>query len=160
MIPWDIITLVDHSPLAVWMRATGWVWPALEIMHLYGMILLVGGVLIFDLRVLGFTPTLPLGPATGLLKLAMLGCGMNLITGSLLVLGDLNYFLKNPALWLKLSLIVAAGLNALFFTIYIHRGAASRIMGLGARISAALSLVFWGGVIALARFISYTESIP
>jgi len=140
------------------MRSTGWVWPTLEIMHLYGMILLMGGVLIFDLRVLGFAPDVPLMVAAGLLNLALVGGAMNILTGSLLVLGDLNTFINNPALWLKLSLIAAAGLNALFFTIYIHRGPANRIMGRAAHISAALSLAFWAGVIILARFISYTES--
>lgn len=153
------ISALDASPLAASMRALGWVWPALEIVHLYGMILLLGGVLIFDLRVLGFAPEVPLGPAVEVLKLALVGGVMNVITGSLLTLGDPNFFLNNPVLWLKLSLIVAAGLNALFFTIYIHRGPANRIKGRPARISAAVSLGFWCAVIILARFISYTESI-
>ena len=73
------IDYVDASRLSEWLRATSWVWPALEIMHLYGMILLVGGVLIFDLRVLGFAPDVPLVPAAQLLNLALLGCAMNIV---------------------------------------------------------------------------------
>lgn len=141
------------------LHSQGWVWPVLEIFHLFGMILLFGGLLIFDLRVLGFAPRLPLAATATLLKLAMAGFALNVGTGSLLVLGNAHHFLANPAFWAKIALIIAAGINAWFFTIFVHNGPAKRIAGIPARVSAALSLAFWTGVVILARFIAYVESV-
>lgn len=155
----SIVHALTESWLTKALHTQGWIWPTLEIFHLFGMVLLFGALLIFDLRVLGFAPTLPLAPTAALLKLAMVGFAVNIVTGSLLVLGDAHHFLANPAFLAKMALMIAAGLNAGCFTVFVHNGPANRIAGVPARISAALSLLFWTGVIILARFIAYVESV-
>lgn len=91
---------------------------------------------------------------------AIIGFVANVITGGLLVLGDLDIFLNNPALWAKLGLILAAGINAcLFHALCSHNAGGSLLTQSLARFSAALSLLLWAMVIILARFISYTQSM-
>jgi len=154
-----MLDALTNSSLSEALRAHGWVWPTLEIFHLCGMILLFGSLLIFDLRVLGYAPQIPIAATTQLLKYALIGFCMNLISGSLLVLGAVHHFLSNPAFLLKMTLIIAAGLNACFFHVFIHNGAVNNINSRAARISAICSLVLWASIITLARFIAYIESI-
>lgn len=138
------------------LRTQGWVWPVLEMAHLVGLALLFGALLIVDLRVLGFAPALPLDAALRLTAFAVAGFCANVVTGSLLVLGDPAHFLHNDAFWFKLGLIGLAGGNAVFFN--LHRRWRPLPPGMVARMSAGLSLLAWAGVTAAARFIAYVES--
>ena len=42
------------SNLTQWIQATYWLWPILEIFHFFGLTLLMGGLIIVDLRMIGF----------------------------------------------------------------------------------------------------------
>lgn len=50
----DAATWVASTPLAGLMRTDPWLYPIVEIVHILGFVVLVGGVTLFDLRVLGF----------------------------------------------------------------------------------------------------------
>ena len=47
------------TPLSATMRTASWLYPAVEIVHIAGFSVLVGSVVLFDLRVLGFARALP-----------------------------------------------------------------------------------------------------
>ena len=49
-----MIQWLEDSSLAVAIRQSAWMYPALEIVHIIGIVLLVGPALMFDLRLLGF----------------------------------------------------------------------------------------------------------
>ena len=155
-----IVGRLEASGLAGVLRTQGWVWPVLEMAHLVGLAALFGALLIVDLRVLGFAPAVPLDAAFRLIPLAIAGFGANVVTGSLLVLGDPAHFLHNDAFWFKLGLIGLAGCNALLFNLHrrLRPLAAGTSLGMAARVSAAVSLLAWAGVTAAARFIAYIES--
>ncbi len=46
--------LIVDSPLNQWIQAKYWLWPILEITHFLGLTLLLGGLIIIDLRMIGF----------------------------------------------------------------------------------------------------------
>ena len=49
--------LVESTALHEWMLTTEWLWPWLEIIHFFGLSLLLGALLVIDLRMAGFFPS-------------------------------------------------------------------------------------------------------
>ena len=50
---------LETSSVAVAMRQWTWLYPAVEIVHILGFVVLVGAALMFDLRLLGVSRALP-----------------------------------------------------------------------------------------------------
>ncbi|CFU11540.1 Uncharacterised protein [Bordetella pertussis] len=45
--------LLEACALGAWMRGSSWAYPAANLAHLLGLVLLVGAMLLLDLRLLG-----------------------------------------------------------------------------------------------------------
>ena len=147
----ELGALIRHSP---------WAYPALEITHIAGFVVLVGSVLVFDLRVLG------LGQNIGVRELARLTLPFSISalllvipSGLLLFLSDATAILTNPAFQMKLGLLGLAGLNAAAFHLGPYQSVSEwdRLAPApwGGRLGAAASLLLWLSVIAAGRFIAY-----
>ena len=50
---------VENTALAIAIRQSLWVYPGLEVVHITGIVLLVGPAFLFDLRLLGISGHLP-----------------------------------------------------------------------------------------------------
>lgn len=148
-----------------------WAWPLCETFHFFGVCLLIGGVGMFDLRVLGFAKALPLAVMRRLLSWAVFGFTLTVVTGVLFVLGfraDLpidSYDVLKADAWLQLKLLsmFLAGINLSAF----YLSGTSRVVdGLGAgddappaaKAMAGASLLLWLGVIYFGRLIP--EGLP
>jgi hypothetical protein len=134
-------------------------------LHFVGLVLLIGTVGILNLRMLGFAKQIPIAPLHRLVPWAMVGFGINLVTGVLAFTGMDQYYTYNWAFWLKMMTIVLLGLNVAAF--YLTEAFES-VEGLGpgenapalAKFIAATSLVLWFAVITLGRYIqSYSDTI-
>lgn len=148
------------TPLSVAMREGAWLYPAVEIVHIAGFSVLVGSVVLFDLRVLGFARTLPVAAlGAHLLRWALGSVLLVVPAGVLLFSAHPVELAANPAFRLKLVLIAVAGLNALAF----HRLPYQSVAGWDreraapplARAGAALSILLWLGVITCGRLLAY-----
>jgi hypothetical protein len=136
-----------------------WSWPALETLHFLGLCMLIGAVLIMDLRLIGFQRVIPLSAVHSLKPLAITGFAINLTTGLGFLFGDPTLYVVNYAFWVKMGLVLLAGLNFLLFAFKIEPSLAS----LGptdatppsAKAVGAASLVFWFGVLAYGRLLPY-----
>jgi len=127
-------------------------YPALEIIHIFGIAMLFGGLLVFELRALGWGRVLqPQALARLTLPLALLGFGLCALSGLAMMAGQVEELLANPALRFKLLLMLLAGLNAAWFH---RRGGSGRLDALG-RLLCLLSLGFWIAVIICGRLIAY-----
>ena len=142
------------------MRGNAWFYPIVEIVHILGFAVLVGSVVLFDLRVLGFARNLPV-VALGrhLLRWALASLLLVLPAGLLLFSAHPGELARNPAFQLKLVLIAAAGLNALAFHAFPYRSVAGWERELpaptAARLHALLSILLWVGVISCGRLLAY-----
>jgi len=96
---------------------TPWMWPTCETLHFIGLSLLLGVVVLVDLRVLGVVKSLSYASLHRLLPWAALGFGINVVTGMLFFVGIPGQYTKNPAFYWKVGLVMVAGLNALYFTL-------------------------------------------
>src|SRR5215831_7512186 len=117
------------------------------VFHFIGLCLLLGAMLVIDLRLLGVGKRMPIGAALSLLPIAIVGFAVNLLTGIMFFCFDPFGYWNNPAFKLKMLLILIAGLNALIFTITSHRKLAATDTEYNAHVSvkcsAAVSLGLW-----------------
>jgi hypothetical protein len=109
---------------AIWLRSTEiseairvlpWLWPVCEIIHFFGLSLLVGVVGFFDLRLLGVMRQVPLGAAWSLMRWGKLGFALSALTGVTFFIGAPDQYVNNVAFYAKVAFLIVAGLNAGFF---------------------------------------------
>jgi hypothetical protein len=129
-----------------------WAYPALEIVHIAGIALLLGNLVLLELRIFGAGAALPVAPLARLaLTTALTGFGLAAGSGLLMFASQPGELLANRAFTLKMLLIFLAGCNAAWFH---GRGSLARADGL-ARAQLALSTVIWLGVLTCGRWIAY-----
>jgi hypothetical protein len=151
---------LESSQFAAAMRQWLWLYPIVEIIHIFGIALLVGSIAMFDLRVLGFGRAVPVRRLAGhLLPWSLTGFVIMLITGSMMFTAHATEFWTNPAFAVKMALICFAGLNALWFHLGPYRDAGGWD-GYGrvprsAKVATGLSLLLWIGVISCGRLLAY-----
>lgn len=152
---------VEALPFARAMRESLWMYPIVEVVHIVGFVVLVGSVLMFDLRILGLSKQVSVRAlARHLLPWSWGALVLIVPTGFLMFTAHANDFLGNKAFQLKMALLMTAGLNAIAF----HTGPYQTVKDwdvavpapLAARASVAASIVLWLAVIACGRLLAYT----
>jgi hypothetical protein len=157
---------IEWPVVAAFIDAHSWVWPLGETFHFFGIILLIGGVGIFDLRILGMAKGLPPVALKRLLPWGVFGFFLCVVTGTMFVTGmranvpSSPYDVIRTNVWLQLKLlfIVLAGVNLLAFYVTgvshavddLRPGDDAPVM---AKVIAGASLFLWLGVIYFGRLI-------
>ena len=135
-----------------WIASHPIAYPALEVLHITGIALLLGSLVLLDLRVWGLSPELPLRPLARLsLSVTLAGFGLLVCSGLLMFAANPAELLSNRAFLIKLGLVQLAGLNAAWFH---GRNSLARCDGL-ARAQTVLSTGLWLGAIICGRWIAY-----
>jgi hypothetical protein len=143
-----------------------WAWPLGETFHFFGIVLLIGGVGTFDLRILGLGKGLPLAAVRRLLPWGVFGFLLCVVTGAMFVTGMRANVSTHPYdvirtdVWLQLKLIfiALAGLNLLAFYLtgmsrVVENLRAGDDAPRLAKAIAGASLFLWLGVIYFGRLI-------
>jgi hypothetical protein len=147
----DIVHWMEQSWLGVAGRDTFWVFPLAEIFHFFGLCLLMGAMLIIDLRLLGFARRVPLTATLTLVPAAGIGFAINLLSGIVFLCAHPENYWPSFAFQMKLLAIFIGGLNALWFKL----AEGPRIAR--AKFVAALSITIWITVIVLGRFLPFVS---
>ena len=154
-----LVQAIEGGVINTWILSSEWLWPLLEIVHFVGLSLLLGAVLIVDLRLAGFLREIPLASTHRLLPLAMIGFVVNLVSGTLFFLGDPARYSTNIGFQLKMVLVLVAGLNVLLYMWKIRPAVATwephGDMPVIAKSVAWASLAIWTAVLLLGRLIPY-----
>jgi hypothetical protein len=116
-----------------WIVSHPFAYPALEVVHIVGIALLLGNLVLFELRVWGFGPEL-IG-ASGLLMFA----------------GQPAELLASRVFVIKMGLVMLAGLNAAWF----HARGSLELLDREARFQTVVSMGLWLAVIICGRWIAY-----
>jgi len=134
-----------------------WMWPTCETLHFVGLSLLLGVVLVVDLRVLGVMKGVSFQSLHRLLPWAALGFGVNIGTGMLFFVGIPGQYTKNPAFYWKIGLAMLAGLNALYFTMLDEPWGlgAKEDAPLTAKIAAGSAMLLWLGVLYFGSMLPF-----
>ena len=134
------------------LTASVWAYPALEVVHIFGIALLVGNLVLLEIRVFGRGTTLDVR-ALATLSLAIAGIGFSLAaaSGLLMFATQAAELLTNRVFTLKMILLMLAGCNAAWFH---GRGSLDKLDAL-ARWQMILSTLIWLAVITCGRWIAY-----
>jgi hypothetical protein len=152
---------LQDTPAATSIRESIWIFPAIETLHLFALIAVVGSSALLDIRLLdvGFKSQ-PVSKLAGrTLPWALWGFAVMLVSGfSLFASGAARYY-DNVPLRLKLSLILLAGANALVFHFTAYRSVSvwdrDATTPLAAKAAGAISLLLWFGIVICGRCIAY-----
>src|SRR5205814_7191433 len=82
----EFLARLEQLPFSMWVLQTPY--PAILFMHSIGMALVAGFNAVIDLRLLGLSPKIPLKPMERLYPWMWWGFGLNLITGTSLLMAD------------------------------------------------------------------------
>jgi hypothetical protein len=155
-----LLVSLEHSNLGVAMRESMWLYPTVEILHIFGFILLVGSIANFDLRLLGLHRFVPVPAlARHAVPLAMTGFCIAAPAGFLLFATEATSIAMNPAFQFKLFCVALGLSNAILFHLGPWRtmavwGAVNYVPPV-ARLGAATSLLAWIGAVIGGRLIAY-----
>lgn len=129
-----------------------WAYPALEVVHIVGIALLLGNLVLLELRVFGRGAAIPVKDLARLsLSLALCGFGLAAASGLLMFATQPAELLSNRVFTLKMLLLMLAGCNAAWFH---GRGSLMLLDGL-ARAQMLASTVVWLAVVVCGRWIAY-----
>jgi hypothetical protein len=151
---------LEDTSWAVVIRQSTWLYPALEILHISGIVLLVGPAFMFDLRLLGVSKNLSVSALAGyLLSWSRRGLFLIIPSGILLFITNAATLGYDPVFWLKMILLAVAGINALIFHklnfATLSTGNESPGVPVNAKRAAIISIITWLAIIACGRLLAY-----
>lgn len=153
-----MLRAVEGLAPAAALRGSFVAYPLVNALHILSLGVLVATVGLMELRVLGRFPRLDGRAFVAALRPIAVGAFAGaVLTGLALFSVRATEYAFNPAFQLKLGLIVLAGLNLVMFLRVARRRGLSGHADVSAaeRLSAALSLLVWPGVLVAGRFIGF-----
>lgn len=149
---------LQASAFGVWAAQSSLAYPVANVLHLLGLVMLVGGIGVVDLRLAGAFRSLP--PAAlsrTLTPIAIAGLLLMLPTGFTMFAADAETLIASDTFLRKLVLIALALINAVAFRwLWRDRIADWHLSPpLAGRLMAAASLLLWLAVGTLGRLIAY-----
>lgn len=147
-----MLSALEATALAAAIRRSVWAYPALEVVHIASFGVLIGSLLVFELRVFGLARSLQAVPLARLaLGTSVVAFVLAALSGSLLFVSSASEFAAHPAFRVKLVLILIAGANAIVF----HARGGVRRQDAAAKTQAAASLLLWLSALTCGRLIAY-----
>lgn len=152
---------LEQSQVGQFVRVTPYLYPVLMSLHVLGIAVMVGPAFLVDLRLLGLgrnsvkvTTVMRL-----LLPVSHVGFAIVAVTGAAMFTGIVYVISRSAAAPWKFGLILLAAINILIFHKVVYRSVgawdSNSKTPVAAKVSAAISMVCWTGVIFGGRFLSY-----
>ncbi len=138
---------LQHTYIGETIRHSATLIATLEIVHLIGLTLLLGAILMVDLALVGRgVGSYPVSQIARQLNRWMIaGLAIMLASGPFLLISEAERCYKTPAFWIKMALLA----SAVLFQFTVHRRvtlAEPPVEGPFAKLTAVASLVLWFGV--------------
>ena len=152
---------LGETPWSIALHESQYAYSILESIHVWTLMLFIGSIVMFDLRLLGWTMrSVPVGDVVNrLLPWTIAGFIIMVITGLLLFYAIPLRTYQSIFFRTKMVLLLLAGLNVwLFHTRIFPQVAtwgASPTPPKAARIAGGVSLLLWGSIVFLGRMIAY-----
>jgi hypothetical protein len=135
--------------LAQAMKYSTWLYPTVETVHIWGIGMLFGSVVLMDLRVLGLVKALDYSALSRLgIAISVIGFSLAVLTGSMLFITHAADLIASRLFILKMCLIFLLITNAALLRMRVVINAATKAQ-------AVISLVGWASVIGLGRWLAY-----
>lgn len=149
---------LESSTFSAWARGSNLAYPVANLLHLLGLVMLIGGIGVLDLRLAGAFRRLPVEALWRcLLPLGLTGLALMIPAGFVMFAADAGSLVVSSVFRWKIALIVLALANAGAYHLLWRRRLArwDADPPLGGRAMAAGSLALWLVVAGLGRWIAY-----
>jgi hypothetical protein len=155
---------LEDSGLANNLRGSLYYFPFLESVHVMALAVVFGTIVVVDLRVLGFAsrqrPFTRM--SSELLRITWGAFAVSVLTGALMFTTNARVYAHNTAFQVKMLLLLCAGINMAAFHLTAGKSVARwdtapAAPGIG-RLTAALSIALWVGIIFCGRVIGFTTT--
>jgi hypothetical protein len=151
-----VFDAIEQTWVGQTIKESLWYFPAIEAVHLLGLAMLGGAILVVDLRMLGVgitgQPIAAVARAANRWLIASIAVLVG--TGVLLFVSEAVKCYYNPSFWVKMS---ALALGLVFtFTIRNRIARAERVAPTVYRLVAVLSISVWFVVAAAGRWIGFS----
>ena len=161
----DLVAYFENSAIAGSIREGDVLFPFIESVHVIAICLVVGSILVLDLRLLGLAsihrPVSRLAHA--ILPVTWSAFTIAATSGFLLFISNATKYLANGYFDAKIILICAAGLNMIVFHAISAKDMAEwekqARPPLPARVAGALSILIWIAVVTCGRWIGFTMEV-
>jgi len=157
----EFLNWLGETPLSLSIAESEWLFPTIEVIHVFAISMVFGTIAIIDLRLLGLASTdrRYTEMARELLPWTWGAWVVSAMFGTLLIASRPVAYFENADFRLKFLCMGLAGLNMLVFQFVTSRDVAAWDKG-GAspagRVAGGLSLVLWIGVVYFARKTGFT----
>ncbi len=161
----DGLRALSASAPAAMLRGSFWVYPIVNATHIFGIALVIGGILPLNLRLMGFVRSCAVKPLARLcVPIAAFGLAIAVVTGLMLFSVKPVDYVRTDIFLAKIGLIFAACINIALVRlnaswreiVYAEESILNtKEPDFGLRIAGAVSLIVWITVLILGRFIGY-----
>jgi hypothetical protein len=155
------LTWLQDLGLATAIRESGWLFPTIETVHVFALVLVVGSIMAVDLRLLGLTnrdrPFSHL--AAEMLPWTWVAFVIAASAGLLMFSSKALTYYSNVPFRIKMLCLVLAGINMVLFHWIGTRDLKSWDAGKppkAARLAGGASLLLWTVIVAMGRWIGFT----
>jgi hypothetical protein len=161
----DFISFFEDSALADNIRENDWLFPLIESVHVVSICLVVGSILVVDLRLLGLASVnrSVTRITSGILPVTWGAFAVAFTSGILLFISNATKYLGNGYFVAKIFLICAAGLNmAIFHGISakdLPRWEKQTVLPRPVRLAGGFSILLWVAVVTCGRWIGFTMQV-
>ena len=154
----QLMEWLQATSLAVFIHQTKWAFTTIEVIHLIAISMVIGSIAIVDLRLLGLASTRR--PFTELsreiLPYTWTAFVLAAVTGSLLFISQATQYFVAATFWIKMAIMLAAGINMVIFEFITVRGVKdwdpTPNPPLQARLAGGISLACWLLVFVFGRW--------
>ncbi|MGH9717396.1 MAG: DUF6644 family protein [Candidatus Acidiferrales bacterium] len=153
---------LEHSLMGRSIHNSAWMFPMIETVHLFGVVVLVGSASVLDLRLMGvaFKDYTVSMVAERFLPWIWAGFAIQVATGVLLFSSEATKMYGSDVFRVKMLLIAAAGINALVFHLLAYQSVGKweqdKVAPLSARFAGTFSILLWFGIVGAGRWIAYS----
>ncbi len=159
----ETLTWLQDLPLPTQIRESDWMFPTIETVHVFALVLVVGSIITVDLRLLGLTNRdRPFSQLAGeMLPWTWSAFSVAAIAGALMFSSKALTYFANIPFRLKMLCLLLAGMNMLWFHWIGTRHLATWDAATPpprARFAGAASLLLWSSIVAAGRWIGFTTN--
>ena len=153
---------LQASSLAVFIHKKAWAFTTVEVVHVFAVSMVIGTIMIVDLRLLGLASTKrPFAELSRqVLPFTWAAFVLAVIAGSLLFISRPTEYFVNTVFWIKMALIVLAGINMMIFEFITVRDVQKWNLDPTppprARLAGGISIACWVLVVVFGRLIAFT----
>jgi hypothetical protein len=143
------------------MKTSAWLWPICETLHFIGLTLVIGIAGLLDLRLMGIYRRVSLAAVMDMSRWAAAGVMINLVTGSLFLIGAADQYVYNTAWWWKVAFLCVAAINIAVFELRRDTKSIALTIGPGDdtplrfKVAGGVSLLSWFAVLYFGRMLPF-----